>query len=101
MQAVGIQNSSILDDEPLRQFRFVAFQVTTHSEPNVIISVQKPVLRLASHTSLAEQASTCLPVDPSQAQFQRRNRHAELLHAGKLCLRPGTVKQKAHHRSLY
>ena len=32
--------------------------------------------------------------------LQRRNRDAELLHAGKLCLRPETVKQEAHHRPL-
>ena len=38
MQTVGTQDSSILNDESFRQFRFVAVQVTTHSEPNVIIA---------------------------------------------------------------
>ena len=128
MQAVGTQDSPILDDEPFRQFRFVAFQVTTNSKPDVIIPVHKvkkefdtmgedaftehplfevmiqdmitdsefymPVLHLASHTSHAGQASTCLPIDPSLAQFQRRNRHAELPHAGKLCLRPLNCKTR-------
>ena len=41
MQAVGTQDSSILDDESFRQFRIVAFQVTTHSEPDVIIPVHR------------------------------------------------------------
>ena len=41
MQTVGTQNSSILDDESFRQLRFVTFQVTTHSEPNINIAVHK------------------------------------------------------------
>ena len=40
-QAVGTEESSILDDESFTQFRFVAFQVTTHSESNEIIAVHK------------------------------------------------------------
>ena len=44
-QAVGSQDSSILDDESFRQFRFVVFQVATHSQPNVIIAVHNAGIR--------------------------------------------------------
>ena len=37
----GTKDSSILDDEPLRQLCLVTFQVATHSKPDVIIPVHE------------------------------------------------------------
>ncbi len=59
MQTVGTRNSSILDDESFRQCRFVAFQVTTHSEPNVIIAVHKVKQEFAT---MGEDACTEHPL---------------------------------------
>ena len=59
MQAVGTEDSPILDEEPLRQFRFVAFQVTTHSKPDVIIPVHKVKQEFAT---MGEDACTEHPL---------------------------------------
>ena len=123
MQAVSTQDSSILDDESFRQFRFVAFQVVTHSEPNVIIAMHKvrqefatmgedactehPLFKVMIQEMITDTNSKACPASRisyqprraskhvssgSLAQVQRRNHHAEHPHAGKLCLRPETVK---------
>ena len=130
MQPVGNKDSSILNDEPFRQFCFVTFQVATHSKPDVIIpvhEVKQEVLRWAKTHVLKHpffevmiqemitdrefeslsRVSHLTPAAPSQQsrvfrkpQPRRRNRHAELPHAGKLCLRPGTVEQEARHQHI-
>ena len=59
MQTVGAQNYSILDDGSFRQFRFLTFQVTTHSDPNIVIAMHKVKQEFAT---MGENASTEHPL---------------------------------------
>ena len=65
MQDVGTQDTSILDDERFRQFRFVTFQVATHFQPVVIISVHEVKLEFAT---MGEDACAEHPLFESMIQ---------------------------------